>query len=86
MAIDFEAEGLLKGTRGRYRQARLQLLGELAADGVGLEELRRAVAEANGSWTLFASQSRNPASVSGLGSVTLATEVAATGAALGGLA
>ncbi len=45
MAIDFEAEGLLKGTRGRYRQARLQLLDELAADGVGLEELRRAVAE-----------------------------------------
>jgi adenylate cyclase len=45
VAIDFEAEGLLKGTRGRYRQARLQLLRELAADGVGLEELRRAVAE-----------------------------------------
>jgi adenylate cyclase len=45
VAIDFEAEGLLKGTRGRYRQARLELLQELAADGVGLEELRRAVAE-----------------------------------------
>jgi adenylate cyclase len=45
VAIDFEAEGLLKGTRGKYRQARLELLEELAADGVGLEELRRAVAE-----------------------------------------
>jgi adenylate cyclase len=45
VGIDFEAEGLLKGTRGRYRQARLELLEQLAADGVGLEELRRAVAE-----------------------------------------
>ena len=45
MPIDFEAEGLLKGTRGRNRQARLELLTELAADGVGMEELRRAVAE-----------------------------------------
>ncbi len=45
MSIDFEAEGLLKGTRGRYRQARLQLLAELTAEGVGLDELRRAVAE-----------------------------------------
>jgi adenylate cyclase len=45
VAIDFEAEGLLKGTRGRNRQARLELLEELAADGVALEELRRAVAE-----------------------------------------
>jgi adenylate cyclase len=43
--IDFEAEGLLKGTQGRNRQARLELLTELAADGVGMEELRRAVAE-----------------------------------------
>jgi adenylate cyclase len=45
VAIDFEAEGLLRGTRGRHRQARLQLLTELAADGVELDELRRAVAE-----------------------------------------
>ena len=43
--IDFEAEGLLKGTRGRARQARLELLEELVSDGVSLEELRRAVAE-----------------------------------------
>jgi adenylate cyclase len=43
--IDFEAEGLLKGTRGKARQARLELLEELAADGVSLEELRRAVEE-----------------------------------------
>ncbi len=43
MAIDFEAEGLLKGTRGRNREARLELLRELEADGVGLEELRDAV-------------------------------------------
>jgi adenylate cyclase len=45
VAIDFEAEGLLKGTRGRNREARLQLLTDLAADGVELGELRRAVAE-----------------------------------------
>ena len=45
MAIDFEAEGLLKGTRGKARQARRELLEELADDGVPLEELRKAVAE-----------------------------------------
>ena len=45
MSIDFEAEGLLKGTRGRAREARIELLEQLAADGVPLEELRRAVAE-----------------------------------------
>src|SRR5436190_947236 len=45
MAIDFEAEGLLKGTRGKAREARRELLEELAADGVPLEELRQAVAE-----------------------------------------
>jgi adenylate cyclase len=45
VAIDFEAEGLLKGTRGRHRQARLELLRALTAEGVGLEELRRAVDE-----------------------------------------
>ena len=45
MATDFEAEGLLKGTRGRAREARRELLEELAEDGVPLEELRRAVEE-----------------------------------------
>lgn len=45
MTIDFEAEGLLDGLDGREREARLELLEELAADGVGLDELRRAVAE-----------------------------------------
>ena len=43
--IDFEAEGLLKGTRGKARAARRELLTELARDGVPIEELRRAVAE-----------------------------------------
>ena len=45
MAIDFEREGLLKGTRGQAREARRELLEELAADGVPLEDLRRAVDE-----------------------------------------
>jgi adenylate cyclase len=45
VAIDFEAEGLLKGVRGDARQGRRELLEELAADGVSLEELRRAVEE-----------------------------------------
>lgn len=43
--IDFEAEGLLTGLSGREREARLELLTELAAEGVEIEELRRAVAE-----------------------------------------
>jgi adenylate cyclase len=43
--IDFEAEGLLEGLEGDARAARLRLLEELQADGVGLEELRRAVQE-----------------------------------------
>jgi adenylate cyclase len=43
VAIDFEREGLLKGTRGKAREARRELLDELAADGVPLEDLRRAV-------------------------------------------
>jgi adenylate cyclase len=43
VAIDFEAEGLLKGLRGTAREARRELLEELAADGVPLEELRQAV-------------------------------------------
>jgi adenylate cyclase len=45
VAIDFEAEGLLKGTRGKAREARLELLEQLAADGVSLEDLRHAVEE-----------------------------------------
>ncbi len=45
MAIDFEREGLLKGTRGNAREARRELLEELAADGVPLEDLRKAVEE-----------------------------------------
>ena len=45
MEIDFEAGGLLEGLEGRERDARLELLRELAADGVGADELRRAVAE-----------------------------------------
>jgi adenylate cyclase len=45
MAIDFEAEGLLKGTRGKAREARRELLGKLADDGVSVDELRTAVEE-----------------------------------------
>jgi adenylate cyclase len=45
VAIDFEAEGLLKGTRGKAREARRELLQQLAADGVSLEDLRQAVEE-----------------------------------------
>ena len=45
MAIDFEAEGLLEGTSGEAREARLDLLRQLADDGVELEELRTAVEE-----------------------------------------
>ena len=41
--IDFEAEGLLDGLEGEARDARLGLLRELEADGVGLDELREAV-------------------------------------------
>ena len=41
--IDFEAEGLLGGLEGEARDARLGLLRELEADGVGLAELREAV-------------------------------------------
>ena len=43
--IDFEAEGLLEGLDGEARAARLELLRALAAEGIGLEELRDAVAE-----------------------------------------
>jgi adenylate cyclase len=45
MAIDFEAEGLLEGVEGRDREARRELLQQLADDGVSLDEMRRAVAE-----------------------------------------
>jgi len=44
MTIDFEAEGLLDGVEGEAREARLELLEGLAADGVPLEELREAIA------------------------------------------
>jgi adenylate cyclase len=43
--IDFEDAGLLRGLRGKRRQARRELLAELAAAGVPLDELRRAVEE-----------------------------------------
>ncbi|HEU4707241.1 MAG TPA: adenylate cyclase regulatory domain-containing protein [Solirubrobacterales bacterium] len=42
--IDFEAEGLLEGVEGAPREARLELLQELAAEGCALEELKDAVA------------------------------------------
>lgn len=45
MATDFEAEGLLEGTDGAEREARLELLTELESQGVSLEELSQAVAE-----------------------------------------
>ena len=46
-AIDFEAEGLLDGPRGRgASRAGCGLLEQLSADGVPLEELRAAVEEA----------------------------------------
>lgn len=43
--IDFAAEGLLDDLEGEARQARLELLEELSADGAPLEELREAVAD-----------------------------------------
>jgi adenylate cyclase len=44
--VDFAAEGLLEGVEdGEERAARLELLHQLHAAGVGLEDLRRAVAE-----------------------------------------
>lgn len=45
MAIDFEREGLLEGLEGPARRARLELLEQLADDGIPLEELRTATAE-----------------------------------------
>jgi adenylate cyclase len=43
--MDFAAAGLLDGLDGDERAARLELLQRLAADGVGIDELRAAVAE-----------------------------------------
>jgi adenylate cyclase len=43
--VDFEAEGLLEGLRGRAREARLTLLERLHDDGATLEELREATEE-----------------------------------------
>jgi adenylate cyclase len=45
MSIDFEAEGLLEGVEGGAREARRELLEELADDGVELDELRAATEE-----------------------------------------
>jgi adenylate cyclase len=45
VSIDFEREGLLRGTSGEAREARRELLGELVDEGVPLEELRQAVEE-----------------------------------------
>ncbi|TMK99756.1 MAG: adenylate/guanylate cyclase domain-containing protein [Actinobacteria bacterium] len=42
--IDFAAEGLLDGLEGKEREERLSLLERFSADGVPLEELRRATA------------------------------------------
>ncbi len=42
MGIDFAAEGLLDGLEGEARAARLELLEQLAAEGVELAELRAA--------------------------------------------
>jgi adenylate cyclase len=45
VAIDFEAEGLLKGTRGKAREARRELLEKLADYDISVEELRHAIEE-----------------------------------------
>ena len=42
---DFAAEGLLKGLRGKQREARLDLLRQLHEAGVPLDELKKAAAE-----------------------------------------
>jgi adenylate cyclase len=42
---EFEAAGLLDGLDGGARDARLRLLGDLAADGVSIEEMKTALAE-----------------------------------------
>src|SRR5690242_9964611 len=43
--MDFEQAGLLDGLDGADREAREQLLEQLANDGVGLDELKAAVRE-----------------------------------------
>jgi adenylate cyclase len=43
--VDFAAAGLLDGLDGNERDARLELLERLHADGVGIDELRAAVEE-----------------------------------------
>ena len=45
MAVDWEAEGLLEGLEGEPREARVQLLEELAEGGIPLEEIKGAAAE-----------------------------------------
>ena len=45
MPSDFEAEGLLDGTKGDARKDRLALLNDLEAKGVSLDELRLAIEE-----------------------------------------
>jgi adenylate cyclase len=44
-SVDFEAEGLLDGLDGESREARVELLEHLLADGATLDELRQAVAD-----------------------------------------
>jgi adenylate cyclase len=44
-SVNFAAAGLLDGLEGPEREARLELLERLAADGASLEELKEAVAE-----------------------------------------
>ena len=43
--IDFEAEGLLEGLEGDDREARIELLEQLVADGASLDELKEASRE-----------------------------------------
>ena len=43
--MDFEAAGLLEGLEGEERAARERLLEQLAGEGVGIDELKAAVAE-----------------------------------------
>src|SRR5438094_902507 len=42
--VDFEAEGLLEGVEGAPREARRELLAQLAGEGCSLVELKEAVA------------------------------------------
>jgi adenylate cyclase len=43
--VDWEKEGLLEGVSGQEREARVDLLEELHENGVGIDELRKAVQE-----------------------------------------